>query len=254
MNVKAVSYIRAIEEGWSRPLLFRCDDGNQYVVKLLNNPQGIKVLPNEMIAFRLGRLLHLPVGECAIVHVSGELITQSPALRDMQVKAGPHLGSVYRETVKVLQNADDLTGCCNLDKAAGMIAFDHWIQNWDRADNIGNILVSKEDDNKKIVMIDHANAFTGSWTLDSLKENRTNRSVYWGKIYELFIPHISDKRLFKSALRQIQSLSKAELWTAMSGLPRKWSVSHTEQRKLVKYLEYRKVAAGEALKDLRKKF
>lgn len=251
MNVRAVHYTSAIQEGWSKPVLFRCDDGNEYVVKLMSNPQGLKVLPNEMIAYRLGRLLDLPVVKCAVVHISEELINVFPVLKDMQVKAGPHIGSLYYKNAKPLQEAHDLEGCNNLVKAAGVIAFDHWIQNWDRSDNASNILVLEQDKQKKILMIDHANALTGHWTIDTLKKNRRNVSVYWGRVYELLVPYIDDSRPFKQILRKIHAINKADLWTTVAGLPPEWQVSHKEQRKLVKYLDYRKTAAAEALSQLK---
>jgi hypothetical protein len=253
MNVNAVQYVSAMQEGWSKPQLFRCDDGNEYVVKLMNNPQGLRVLPNEMISYRLGRLLHLPVGECTVVHISEELINISPSLRDMQVKAGPHLGSLYYKKAKVLQEANDMKGCHNLNMAAGMIAFDHWIQNWDRCwHNASNVLVLKE--HSKFIMIDHANAFTGQWTIDSLKQNRSNSDIYWGKIYKLFVPYIHSDHPFKKIVWKIDSLSKADLWTAMDGLPPEWQVSYKELYKLVKYLDYRKSATAEVLYKLKKYF
>lgn len=254
MRVKAVVYVRAIQEGWSKPLLFRCDDGKEYVVKLMNNPQGLRVLPNELIAYRLGRLLKLPVGKCAIVHISKELIKSFPSLKVKQLTAGPHIGSLYYQEAKPLNDVQDLIGCENLREAAGMIAFDHWIQNWDRADNSSNILVLKQADRKKIIMIDHANAFTGHWTIDSLKINRREPSAYWGSSYELFLPYIDNENPFREILQRIYALNKADLWTTMFRVPKEWQLSYKEQQKMVKYLEYRKAAVSAGLEKLKNCF
>jgi hypothetical protein len=48
----------------------RCDDGDCYVVKFQNNPQGKRILANEMLAGRLALALGLPVSEPEVAEVS----------------------------------------------------------------------------------------------------------------------------------------------------------------------------------------
>ena len=58
--ISAVQHIRRLRGG-SQSQLLRASDGAYYVCKLLNNPQHPRVLANEMLATRLGRLLGLPL-------------------------------------------------------------------------------------------------------------------------------------------------------------------------------------------------
>ncbi|HEY7679124.1 MAG TPA: HipA family kinase, partial [Terriglobia bacterium] len=57
-----------------------CDDGDCYVVKFQNNPQGKRILANEMLAGRLALALGLPVSEPEVVEVSPWLVEHSPEM------------------------------------------------------------------------------------------------------------------------------------------------------------------------------
>ncbi len=42
-------------------ILMRCDDSNYYVVKFQNNPQGVRILANDLLGARLAAGLGLPM-------------------------------------------------------------------------------------------------------------------------------------------------------------------------------------------------
>ena len=73
MARQAVEQVRKLRGG-AQSHLMRCDDGHYYVVKFQNNPQGARVLANEMLAGKLARALGLPVTEPEVVEVSDWLI------------------------------------------------------------------------------------------------------------------------------------------------------------------------------------
>src|SRR5271154_1483751 len=75
-TVCAVQYLRPMRGG-SQPQLMRCSDGKDYVVKFQNNPQGLRILANELLAALLAKALGLPVAESAIVNVPACLISGS---------------------------------------------------------------------------------------------------------------------------------------------------------------------------------
>lgn len=56
--LQVTQYIQPLP-GWSMPHLVLCSDGNHYVIKLLSNPQGIKVLVNELICSQLAKRMNL---------------------------------------------------------------------------------------------------------------------------------------------------------------------------------------------------
>ena len=55
MAKQAVEHVRRLRGGAQSHLL-RCDDGDYYVVKFKNNPQGVRILANEMLAGQAGNM------------------------------------------------------------------------------------------------------------------------------------------------------------------------------------------------------
>ncbi|MGH9781379.1 MAG: HipA family kinase, partial [Candidatus Acidiferrales bacterium] len=56
----AIEYIRRMRGG-AQSHLMRCEDENYYVVKFQNNPQGTRILANELLGTRLAARIGLPV-------------------------------------------------------------------------------------------------------------------------------------------------------------------------------------------------
>ena len=55
----------------------RCLDGNYYVVKFPNTPQGMDVLANEFLGGRIAEFLGLSVSPGAVVYVDPALVSLS---------------------------------------------------------------------------------------------------------------------------------------------------------------------------------
>src|SRR5262249_13888639 len=66
--------------GGSQSHLMRCSDGKYYVVKFQNNPQGKRILANELIASRLGKSIGLPMAETKVIYVGPTLIHHTDEL------------------------------------------------------------------------------------------------------------------------------------------------------------------------------
>src|SRR4029077_9579479 len=96
----ALEEIRRMRGG-SQSHFMRCADGNYYVVKFANNPQGIDVLSNELLGGRLAQLLGLSVAPGAVVYVDPELVLLSEEMYIEKVRdrvpcqAGLCFGSRY---------------------------------------------------------------------------------------------------------------------------------------------------------------
>jgi hypothetical protein len=63
--------------GGAQAHLMRCEDEGYYVVKFQNNPQGVRILANELLGTRLGARLGLPT---EVVQVGEELIAHTEDL------------------------------------------------------------------------------------------------------------------------------------------------------------------------------
>jgi hypothetical protein len=77
--VLALEQIRRMRGG-AQAQLMRCSDDGYYVVKFQNNPQGTRILANELLATRLAARIGLPTPVAAVVEVREELIEQTQEL------------------------------------------------------------------------------------------------------------------------------------------------------------------------------
>jgi hypothetical protein len=137
----AVEQIRRMRGG-AQSHLMRCaaEDNEYYVVKFQNNPQGVKILANELLGTRLAARIGLPVPAAAVVEVRRELIDQTDDLV-MQLgrgrapcRAGFQFGSRYpgrpQETVVYdFLPEEHLRSVSNLADFCGMLVFDKWTCN-----------------------------------------------------------------------------------------------------------------------------
>lgn len=139
--LQALELIRPMRGG-SQSKLMRCSDEKLYVVKFKNNPQGIKILVNELVAGRLAAFLRLPAPEVAVVNVGAQLIKYTGEL-------AIHLGRSSEPCVEGLQFGSQFAGrppavavhdfiptdairdLANLSDFVGMLVFDKWTCNTD---------------------------------------------------------------------------------------------------------------------------
>ena len=120
----------------------RAADGFLYVVKFQNNPQGARVLANELLATRLAEAAGLPVPAAEVIEVSEWLISNTRELtiqlagQSIPCLPGLQYGSRYALPPWEGQVLDWLPQSMldrvrNLEWFAGMLAFDKWLCNAD---------------------------------------------------------------------------------------------------------------------------
>src|SRR5258708_40286097 len=78
--IYAIQHIRCMRGG-SQAKLLRASDRYWYITKFQDNPQGLKILANEMLASSIGRHLHLPMPQAEIIEVDDRLIGNTPEHR-----------------------------------------------------------------------------------------------------------------------------------------------------------------------------
>src|SRR5690349_21470076 len=59
--------------GGSQPHLMQASDGQYYVVKLQGNPQGSRILANELLANRIADALKLPFPRTEVIYLPPEI-------------------------------------------------------------------------------------------------------------------------------------------------------------------------------------
>jgi hypothetical protein len=135
----ALQQIRRMRGG-AQAQLMRCEDGAYYVVKFQNNPQGSRILANELLGTRLAARLGVPTADAAVIEVREDLIAETQELvielgrGRRPCRAGPQFGSRYpgppAETVVYDFLPDEqLIEVTNLSDFCGVFVFDKWACN-----------------------------------------------------------------------------------------------------------------------------
>ena len=166
----AVEQIRRMRGG-AQAQLMRCADEGYYIVKFQNNPQGQRILANELLATRLAARLGLPTPPAAVVEVRETLIEHT----DDQVielgrgrarcRSGLQFGSRYpggpAETVVYDFLPDEqLAEVMNLADFCGMLVFDKWTCNTNGRQAI--FFRGKDESRYRAQMIDQGFCFNAN--------------------------------------------------------------------------------------------
>jgi hypothetical protein len=246
-NIYPVQYIKSLN-GKSCPKLILFSNGLKYVVKFKNNRQGTKVLVNEYVVGHLANLLSLPVAPFRIVDISEEFIMENPDLAKHAFESGNQFASLYIDNCSPLKkkfltrNKVTITNC---DSLAGMIVFDHWVNNTDRGTN--NILLEPYKGKFYLHMIDHANSFPKGfkWTKRTLKK-KPREIVHRWCASQLR----GQRNKLNSYLKKILNLPDEKIHEVVESIPENWDVSEKEKMELLTYI----VKMNKVLPDLISKF
>lgn len=157
--------------GGSQAHLMRCSNNFYYVVKFQGNPQGTRILVNDLLGTLLAARLGLPTTPVAICYVSEDLIRLTPDLCSetgrgrVPCRPGLQFGSRYpleprRGTIFDFIPDMELREVKNLRDFAGMLVFDKWTCN---ADGRQTIFFSTEiGDLYQTLMIDQGFCFNAA--------------------------------------------------------------------------------------------
>jgi HipA-like kinase len=168
--------------GGTQPHLMRCSNGCYYVIKFPNNPQGKRVLVNELLGARFAERLGIPVAEADIISVDPNLIEMSAECRielsgsRVRCAAGlcfgsRYLGDPHRVAVWDFIGDTQIRACENISDFLGMLVFDIWTSNSD----LRQTLFLKDDGQTKFrtLMIDQSLCFWGAqWRLTDYDDRR----------------------------------------------------------------------------------
>lgn len=225
MAVQAVQAIRRMRGGAQSQLMLGAD-GNLWVVKFRNNPQGERVLANELIATRLAEAVGLTVPVCDAVDVSGWLIRNSP---DLWVDAGrgeravcseglafgsQFVGGLMPGQVVDYLPEELLLELRNRAEFAGMLCIDKWTGN---SNGRQAVFARKPRERKyRAVFIDqgycfHANAW--SFPDSPLRGVYMRNCVYeWVTGWDSFEPWIT----------RLEEMQADTLWAIAEVVPPDW--------------------------------
>jgi hypothetical protein len=219
----ALEHVRRMRGG-SQAHIMRCNDENFYVVKFANNPQGLRVLANDMFGTRLAARMGICVPDVDVIEVADALIRNTLDLTielgggRVRCAPGKQFGSRYpghpaRIRVYDFISPEQIPQITNLADFLGAFVFDTWTYN---TDGRQAILVSQGDVGiggsphkpLKAMMIDQGWCFnSGEWNFPDapLRRFYTKRELYERvKGIEAFEPWLDwlENRLSLDILRE----------------------------------------------------
>jgi hypothetical protein len=238
MPVAATAYIRPMRGG-AQTHLVQASDGHFYVLKLNNNPQGLRVLVNEFIAERLLRYLRIPAPPVEIVETSADFLAHNPELsiklgsRYIPSEPGWHFGSRYPGSPYMMSVFDlvpdiQLAAVRNTYHFAAVLVFDKWTANMDvrqaifyRA-KLAETLPPEDGIEHQlqtamiVSMIDHGYCFNGAyWEFpDAPGAGLYHRPKAYAKI--------TSWKAFSPWLDRVASFPESVIERALLDIPRPW--------------------------------
>ena len=220
-SIRATKCFRRMP-GKSQPQLMGADDGNFYVVKFPNNPQGVRILANEMLSASLAALLRVPIPPVAVIEVPDIIVFLSECMfieiARCRVPCQPGLcfGSQRRLderfwlpemiTPESVENPGDFLG---------MLVFDKWTGNTD--DRQVTLVPNDEGSSQKAIMIDQGLCFGGDdWVFHDAPLRGT---AHFPRIYE----PVTSLKDFEPWLTQLETKINLEmLCDAANTVPPQW--------------------------------
>jgi hypothetical protein len=217
----AVQQIRRMRGG-AQAQLMRCEDGAYYVVKFQNNPQGSRILANELLGTRLAARMGLPTADAAVVEVRENLIAQTEEMvmelgrGRRPCRAGLQFGSRYpgspAETVVYDFLPDEqLIEVINLSDFCGVFVFDKWTCNTNGRQAV--FFRATGEPRYQARMIDHGFCFNaGEWNFPDAplrglyQRHRVYESVRGMESFEPWLARVADKMtesVFDDILKEI---------------------------------------------------
>jgi hypothetical protein len=245
--VRALEQVRRMRGG-AQAHLMRCSDGGYYVVKFQNNPQGLRILVNELLGTRLAARLGLRVPEVNVVSVGQELIARTDDLVMQMGRgrsacvAGKQFGSRYpgkpaEVAVYDFLPDEQLQGLSNLADFLGMLVFDKWTCNTNGRQAI--FFRERGAPEYSAQMIDNGFCFNaGDWNFPDapLRGLYARHRVYEG---------VDGLGSFASWLNRVQNVTERVIEDIYSEIPPEWYGFNIEaiEKMLEQLLRRRKLVA-----------
>lgn len=243
-----VEQIRRMRGG-SQSHLMRCrGDDDFYIVKFQGNPQGTRILANELLGTLLAARLGLPTTPVAICYVSEELISLTndlyvetahrPPLDRIPCQPGLQFGSRFpldphRVTVFDFLPDKQLRTTRNFTAFLGMLVFDKWACNTDGRQTI--FYLTGVDGRYETEMIDQGFCFNGSaWNFpDAPLLGLYARYAVYEQVHG-----IDD---FEPWIAKLEQINEGELIGIAKSIPPEWYDSDSDSlQRLLEQLDRRR--------------
>jgi hypothetical protein len=248
-RVRATGWIRALdpstENGGSQPHLLDTDGGS-FLVKVANNPQGARVLPNELVGGLCLAWLGVRAPAPAIVEVSQDVIDDSGGAKfanGTALASGSAFGSEYWQS----DPAGIVDGAAieNAVDVAGTMAFDLWLHNYDGRQ--ARVRRSPARGKYEYFAVDQGFVLgQPDWDADSLQRQLSDEAT-------IAYPVEVKRSLILPFIERLRSFSEADADHIVSQIPSEWVPEGTEpgslRAALMRHLVQRARQAADRLEE-----
>jgi hypothetical protein len=246
---KALYHRGTVSGGASLPQFFEIEGVGLAAVKFLQNPQGPRVLANELIGFEVASLLGLEHPNVGVVEIDkdvlpGGTLTVTAEGETYGFGPGLHFYSQWLSNADVLNPLDleKMGATQNPHMLAGVVLLDLVLDNWDRKPTNINLLLHRERGGQKLKLIDLGLAFGGPlWVEGNLHPHP--QYGYFPALEESLRYRNLDKLLktvkkedFDLYLSHLQQVTKDKLEGIIMNVPDEWEITSGEQKSLVNCL------------------
>ncbi len=219
--------------GGSQSALIGASDGNFYVLKLANNPQGPNTLFNEACGTILSQYLGLPVPDWCPIYMDQEFILANPGLSfatetgSCAPSPGLHFGSRFlrvspEDEVYEVVPHKWMGRVRNPQFFGGMFLLDVWAENVDRRQVF--FIERSMSRALDVLFFDFGHMFSGPHGRKQLKSAKgclyEHRNVYTTAF---------EAAAIEDWLQRIESLNESTLKALMDAVPREWCNSTIER-------------------------
>jgi len=252
-RVRAQVHLQAADRGGSAAQLIRGDDGNNYYAKFKENPQGKRVLVNELVAGGLALQLGVTCAEGVLFDVNAAFLSAATGLANFSggpISVGTHWAARDLGQTYVSPPADLLSKVSNKDDLASVIVFDALTQNTDR-DNAGNYLLIDDSKELRFFAIDHGSCFGSPHWDEDIRERI-------GSWEPNIIPEVANliagSEPFSKSIRKAEAITRGIIDQLLEVIPAEWDVTSGERAALADYIDGQKTCLGSLLEKERGRF
>ncbi|MCW6094761.1 hypothetical protein LAV60_16425 [Clostridium sporogenes] len=240
-----------IGNGVTNPII-GVSENKHYVIKTFNNIEGNKVLINELVSYLIAKKLKLPIPEASTCLVDKDTIIDRNVCNIEEFTTdcyGVGFCSEYIEKSTVISSTKMIKLAYNYKELIPkLMLFDHIIYNKDR--NKGNLLLTTNKQQKKLLLIDHSHVFNleAIWDAMTLKQkiqesDFNDFNIMEGNeyLYSMFKDICKmDLWTFKDNIEYFKGiLTKDFFYKIVEYIPEVWENNIVELEMLSEYLIYR---------------
>lgn len=240
-TVKFKDIKRVILTTNAQPTICLADDGNLYYTKFLEGRGKNKELINEYVAYKLAKILKLPIPEAVFIELDDNSnINLNLDDKLVQVASKLAFGSKELKNVLSIMDRNTFSMCQNKDCLLSIIVFDIILCNTDRDFNKANMLYKYID--KLVYIIDHGRIFDLGTIWDEFSCRQRKNDVINvdkflpGGIYYMIRESVNLYEQHDDCIKRFSNVSEEIIRDIFLNIPNEWNCTGVEKEEAIEYL------------------